>query len=136
MKTYTLKDFQRDFPDEEASIEWLKNYRWPDGIICKICGRVTKHHFVARRKSYSCQECGHHVHPTAGTIFHKSTTPLNLWFYAVYRMVQTRHDISAKQLQRELGVTYKTAWRMYKLIHSRLDKENDPFNREDVTLMV
>jgi transposase-like protein len=128
MEKYTLKDFQRDFPDDKACLDWLMGYRYPDGVTCKVCGKVTKHHFVESRKSYSCQECGHHVHPTAGTIFHKSSTKLTLWFYATYLMAQTRGGISAKQLERELGVTYKTAWRMFTLIRSRLDEDNDPFN--------
>jgi transposase-like protein len=120
MKNYTLQDFQTDFPDDKTCLDWLVNYRYPQGITCKNCGKITKHHFVESRRSYSCQECGHHVHPTAGTIFHKSATPLNLWFYAIYRMASTQCAISAKQLQRELGVTYKTAWRMVTLIRSRL----------------
>lgn len=124
---YTIKDLQRDFPDDETCIEWLKNRRWPNGIVCKVCGKVTKHHFVESRKSYSCQECGHHVHPTADTIFHKSSTRLTLWFHAVFRMAQTRGGISAKQLGRELGVTYKTAWRMFTLIRAHLDDQSDLF---------
>ncbi len=128
MKPYTVSDLSKDFPDDESCLEWLKNRRWPNGILCKQCSKVTKHHFVASRKSYSCQECGHHMHPTAGTIFHKSATPLTLWFYAIYLMAQTRGGIAAKQLERELGVTYKTAWRMFKLIRSRLDEDNDPFS--------
>jgi transposase len=72
------------------------------------------------RRSFSCETCGHHVHPTAGTIFEKSTTPLTLWFYAVYLMAQTRAGISAKQLERELGVTYKTAWRMFHQIRKMM----------------
>src|SRR5574341_1902714 len=128
MKRYTIKDFQREFPDDAACLEWLKNYRWPDGIFCKLCGKVTAHHLMTTRKSYSCQECGHHVHPTAGTIFHKSSTPLTLWFYAIYLMAQTRTGISAKQLERELGVTYKTAWRMFTLIRAQLDNSGDAFS--------
>jgi transposase len=127
MKRYTIKDFRQDFPDDEACLEWLKNYRWPNGIHCPICSKVTKHHFIASRKSYSCQDCGHHVHPTADTVFHKSSTPLTTWFYTIYLMAQTRGGIAAKQVERETGVTYKTAWRMCKLIRSRLDDEQDPF---------
>src|SRR5574341_121432 len=128
MKRYTIKDFQREFPDDAACLEWLKNYRWPDGIFCKLCGKVTAHHLMTTRRSFSCQECGHHVHPTAGTIFHKSETSLTTWFYAIYLMAQTRGGISAKQIERETGVTYKTAWRMCKLIRNRLDEDSDPFN--------
>jgi transposase-like protein len=79
---------------------------------------------MASRKSYSCQVCGNHFHPTANTIYHKSSTPLTLWFYATYLMASTRCGISAKQLERELGVTYKTAWRMFKQIRSMLVEDD------------
>jgi transposase len=87
---YTLKDFEAQFPNDDACLEWLKNYLYPEGIFCETCGRVTKHHKVASRRSYSCDYCGHHVHPTSDTIYHKSSTPLRLWFYAIYMMASTR----------------------------------------------
>lgn len=131
MQKYTIKHFKKDFPNDAACLEWLKNYRWPNGIFCEPCGKVTKHHLIESRKSYSCQECGHHVHPTAGTIFHKSSTPLTSWFHAIFLMASTRCGISAKQVEREVGVTYKTAWRMCKLIRERLcDKGGDPFSSD------
>lgn len=133
MQKYTLKDFMRDFPDDETCLEWLKNRRYPDGIFCdsETCQQVTPHYFVSSRKSYSCQNCGNHVHPTANTIFHKSSTPLTIWFYTIYLMAQTRGGISAKQIERKTGVTYKTAWRMCKLIRSRLDEDGDAFGGSD-----
>jgi transposase len=73
-----------------------------------------------QRQSWTCTACGHHVHPTAGTIFEKSSTSLHLWFYGIYLMTSTRCGISAKQLERELGVGYKTAWRMFHLIRELL----------------
>lgn len=133
MLPYTLKDFQKQFPDDATCLEWLRNYLYPDGIFCDACQAITKHHRVKSRPSYSCDHCGHHVHPTADTIFHKSPTPLTAWFYAIYLMAQTRCGISAKQIQRETGVTYKTAWRMFKQIRSMLtDEKTGPiggFNR-------
>lgn len=128
MQKYTINHFRKDFPDDKSCLEWLKNSRWPDGIFCHKCQRITQHHMMEKRRSYSCQECGNHVHPTAGTIFHKSTTPLVLWFYAIYLMASTRCGISAKQIERELGVTYKTAWRMCHLIRQRLDEGGDPLS--------
>ncbi|HET9412474.1 MAG TPA: IS1595 family transposase [Candidatus Saccharimonadales bacterium] len=128
---YTIKDLQRDFPTDEACLDWLVGYLYPDGIYCKVCEKTTPHHRMRTRKSYSCETCGHHVHPTANTIFHKSTTPLTLWFYAIYLMAQTRAGISAKQLERELGVTYKTAWRMFHQIRSMMgDDESDNLTGE------
>lgn len=120
MERYTKKEFDRQFPDDAACLEWLKNRLYPDGIMCKNCEQVTKHHRVVSRPSYSCDHCGNHVHPTADTIFHKSSTSLTTWFYAIYMMASTRCGISAKQIERETGVTYKTAWRMFKQIRSML----------------
>jgi transposase len=117
---YTIKDLQKDFPDEDACLEWLKDYLYPDGIHCPNDKKVTPHHKLKNRRAYSCELCGHHTYPTANTIFHKSTTPLTSWFYAVYLMAQTRAGISAKQLERELGVTYKTAWRMFHQIRKMM----------------
>jgi transposase len=74
------------------------------------------------RKSYSCDYRGTMVSPMAGTIFHKYPTPLPLWFYAMYLMSTTRCDISAKQIQRETGVTYKTAYRMFKQIRTLMSE--------------
>lgn len=122
MKRYTIRDFERNFPDDAACLDWLRTYLYPDGIFCAspACERVTKHHRIASRPSYSCDRCGRHEHPMAGTIFEGSRTPLRLWFRAVYLMASTRSGVSAKHLERELGVTYKTAWRMFHLIRSLL----------------
>ena len=131
MKKYILQDFMDDFSDDEACLEWLKNHLYPDGIYCKICEQTRPHHLVKSRKSYVCQNCGHHVHPTADTIFHKSSTSLSTWFYTIHQIVQTQGKISAKQIQSDTGVTYKTAWRMKKLICSRLDDGLDVFGKID-----
>ncbi|WP_158407976.1 IS1595 family transposase [Dehalococcoides mccartyi] len=103
-------------------MDWLFNIRYPEGVYCPKCDKVTKHHRIKARSSYSCDICGSQVYPTAGTIFHKSSTPLKVWFQVMYRMASTRCGISAKQIQRETGVTYKTAWRMFKQIRSLLDE--------------
>lgn len=123
MTRYTFKDFAKQFPNDDACLEWLKDYLYPNGIFCQTCDKVTKHHKVASRKSYSCQYCGHHVHPTADTIYHKSSTSLKTWFHAIYLMASTRCGISAKQIERETGVTYKTAWRMFKQIRTMLAED-------------
>lgn len=122
---YTIKDLQRDFPTDDACLDWLVGYLYPEGIYCPVDKKITPHHKMRTRRSYSCELCGHHIHPTANTIFHKSTTPLTLWFYAIYLMASTRAGISAKQLERELGVTYKTAWRMFHQIRSMMGDDED-----------
>jgi len=123
MLRYTKKDFDRQFPNDAACLEWLKNRLYPDGIYCKNCEAVTKYYRLKSSPSYSCEYCGNHIHPTADTIFHKSPTPLTTWFYAMYLMSATHCGISAKQIERETGVTYKTAWRMFKQIRSMLSPE-------------
>jgi transposase len=123
---FTIGDFNAMFPDDGACLEWLRGYLYPEGIHCKLCNAVTKHHRDSERPSYSCDRCGHHEHPTSGTIFHKSPTPLKLWFYATYLMSSTRCGISAKQIQRETGVTYKTAWRMFTKIRGLLNEDVGP----------
>lgn len=127
MRRYTKKQFDAQFPDDTTCLDWLFRRFYPDGMpFCDKCQRKTKHHRVVSRPSYSCDYCGHHVHPTADTIFHKSPTPLTTWFYAVYLMASTRCGISAKQIERETGVTYKTAWRMFKQIRSMLEEGVNP----------
>ena len=124
MDKYTLKQFNQDFPNDDACLEYIKNSRWPDGIHCAKCDAITSHHRIEGRKVYSCSGCGSHVSPTADTIFHKSATSLRTWFYAMFLMASTRTGISAKQLERETGVTYKTAWRMFKQIRQLMAQED------------
>lgn len=117
---YTIGDFNAEFPNDDACLNHIFEARWPEGIIIceskKCAGRERRHHRVSGRTAFACDHCGAHVYPLAGTIFEKTTTPLKLWFYAMYLMGSTRCGISAKQIQRETGVTYKTAWRMFKQI--------------------
>src|ERR1700726_1270500 len=116
-----LEDFFKRFPDDEACLEHLKEKRYPGGVtFCAKCGQERKHYRVTGRPAYACDHCGHHIYPLAGTIFQKTSTSLTTWFYAMYLMGSTRCGISAKQIQRETGVTYKTAWRMFKQIRSLL----------------
>ena len=134
---YSLMEFMREFPDDATCLEWLwRNRHSHDGdhAYCPKCDseRVFRRYETSqRRQSWTCVACGHHIHPTAGTIFHKSSTSLHLWFYAMYLMTSTRCGISAKQLERELGVTYKTAWRMANLIRNELmGQDGGPFSGE------
>jgi transposase-like protein len=111
-------EFVKAFPDDEACLQWLWRTRFsPDGehAYCAKCKqeRVFKRYTTAQRRfSWTCTGCGRHVSATAGTIYEGSATSLHLWFYAGYLLTSTRCGISAKQLEREIGVTYKTAWRM------------------------
>lgn len=116
---YTFKDFDTEFPNDDACLEYIKEGRWPDGrALCAKCGVEHKHYRVTGRTAFACDHCGNHIYPLAGTIFEKSTTSLKTWFYAMYLMGSTRCGVSAKQIQRETGVTYKTAWRMFKQIRT------------------
>ena len=126
MQRYTISQFNDDFPDEAACLEYVAALVYPTfpEIHCRTCGEVLKHHRLNGRKAFSCQRCGTHVYPLAGTIFEKSRTPLKSWFYAMYLMSTTRMGISAKQLERELGVTYKTAWRMFRQIRTLMDEDS------------
>src|SRR5207302_8455390 len=118
---YTRNQFDKDFPNDDVCLEQIKQQRWPSCMIdCETCEKPRKHYRVTGRMAYACDRCGHHIYPLVGTIFQKSTTPLRLWFHAMYLMGSTRCGISAKQIQRETGVTYKTAWRMFKQIRSLL----------------
>lgn len=121
----TYSRFLELFPDNDACLEYLKDRFFADGTECPKCVKASKFHRIKGRSAYSCQFCGHHVYPTAGTIFHKSTVSLQLWFFAVYLMSSTRCGISAKQLEREIGVTYKTAHRMFKQIRTLLADDDE-----------
>ena len=110
--TFTVTDFFRQYPTDDACLEHLWNVRFGDHVECEKCGKVGKFYRLSKEPAYSCPRCGHHIHPMVGTLFEKSRTPLQKWFYAMYMFTTTRHGVAAKELQRQLGVTYKTAWRM------------------------
>ena len=120
---YTIEDFNRQFPTDDACFEHLREQRFPDGMaFCQTCKGERQHHRVKGRPVYACDECLTQISPMAGTIFEHSSTSLRLWYYAMYLMASTRCGISAKQIQRETGVTYKTAWRMFRQIRSLLSE--------------
>jgi transposase-like protein len=130
---FTIQDFNERFPDDTACLAALMEMRFPGGIsYCEKCEMERKHYRIAGRPVFSCAYCGTQVSPMAGTIFEKSTTSLRLWFYAMYLMASTRCGISAKQIQRETGVTYKTAWRMFRQIRWLLSEPEIQLDGEAV----
>jgi transposase-like protein len=138
---YSVTEFLADFPDDAACLDYLWRTRHAaDGEHAHCpkcdCRRVFRRYETKQqRQSWTCTACGHHVHPTAGTIFHRSSTSLRLWFHAMYLMTSTRCGISAKQLERELGVHYKTAWRMFNKIRTELmNDEEEPQLRGTVEI--
>ncbi|MCE2510719.1 MAG: IS1595 family transposase, partial [Alphaproteobacteria bacterium] len=111
-KTFTIKDFFERFPDDDACLDHLMEVRYGHKLKCPKCGKEGRFSRLSRMPAYACAWCGHHIHPMQGTPFERSHTPLQKWFYAMYLFTTTRNGISAKELQRQLGVTYKTAWRI------------------------
>jgi transposase-like protein len=128
---YSLMEFMRMFPDDAACLDRLWRDRFaPDGhhAYCPSdkCKRERKFHRTKTRASYTCDSCGLHIHPQKGTIFERSSTSLHLGFYAMYLMASTRCGISAKQMERELGVTYKQAHKMMKRIRTLMGDDGEP----------
>ncbi|UWR35799.1 IS1595 family transposase (plasmid) [Sulfitobacter sp. W027] len=120
MKQTNVRQFFQQFPTDEACLEHLFNVRFGQGHTCPKCERDAKWYRLHSEQAYSCQWCGHHIHPMVGSIFEKSRTPLQLWFYAIFLFTTSKHGVSGKELERQLGVTYKTAWRMAKLIREHM----------------
>lgn len=108
----TVKEFLAKFPTDESCLNHIFDIRFGQGHECPKCERSAKWYRIKAERAYSCQHCGHHIHPTVGTPFEASRTSLQSWFYAIYLFTTSRHGVPAKELQRQLGVTYKTAWRM------------------------
>jgi transposase-like protein len=105
----TLIEFRELFSQEQACFEYLSQCRWPDGFVCAKCsGR--DFWIKARRFQYKCQDCGCQTSATAGTMLHRTHFPLREWFWAAYLMTTHTPGMSATQLQRQLGCSYKTAW--------------------------
>jgi hypothetical protein len=129
---YISKRFENKFPNDDACLELLKKYRFPTGIKCATCKKVTKHYKIAKQPCYNCDICGREVYPTAGTIFHKSTIPLMIWFEAMFWVVTVSNGLSAKELQRRTGMAYSTAWRMLNKILTLPPKYKGLFTAIDI----
>ena len=108
----SVREFFERFPDDDACLKHVMEVRYGLRHPCDKCLVNATFHRLSDRPAFSCANCGHHVYPCAGTIFQDTRTPLQMWFYAIYLFVTTRHGVSGKELQRTLGVTYKTAWRI------------------------
>jgi transposase len=125
-KSLTIQDFFKRFPDDAACLAHLFQLRYGYDFGCPKCGVIGTFRKLAKQPAYTCN-CGHHVHPMQGTIFQDSHTPLTKWFYALYLFTTTRHGVPAKELQRQLGISYPTALRMAHLIRVHMAKaDGDP----------
>lgn len=127
-----ILEFQDHFATEEACREYLFASRWPDGFTCPACGSRGAGVMHRRRLLWQCKECGRQTSATAGTVMHGTHTPLRTWFWAAY-LVATHHPgISAKQLQRQLGLSrYETAWLiLQKLRRAMVAPERELLRRE------
>ena len=110
-KSMTLKQFQARFPTDDACLNHLFKTRYGHEIKCPKCSQIGTFHRLAKMPAFTCN-CGHHIHPMAGTPFQSTRTPLTTWFHVMFLFTSSRNGVSAKEVQRQTGVTYKTAWRM------------------------
>jgi len=115
-KMSQIRAFQKRFPDEDACLTHLMRTRFGERLTCFKCQKQATYYRVKARRSFECEHCGYQVYPTAGTPFEKTRTSLRDWFYVMFLFCTTRNGVAAKEVERQLGVTYKTAWRMCRLI--------------------
>lgn len=115
-KLPTISQFLERFPDDDACLDHLMRTRYGERFTCAKCGKDARYYRVKSRRSYECEHCGKQVYPTAGTPFEKTRTSLRDWFHVMFMFCTSHNGVSAKEVQRIIGVTYKTAWRMCNLI--------------------
>jgi transposase len=116
IKGPTIREFQERFPDEDTCLNHLMRIRFGERLTCFKCQKQATYYRVKGRRSFECEHCGYQVYPTAGTPFEKTRTSLRDWFYVMFLFCASRNGVAAKEVQRQLGVAYKTAWRMCNLI--------------------
>jgi transposase len=124
-ETYTLKDFLKEFPTDDACLDAVFKKRYGEMEWCPACGVEAKFYKVKGRKCYSCVHCRHHIYPLVGTIFEGSHMPLTDWFYIIYEFASSRNGVSAMEVQRKLRCTYRTALRMTHQIRSLMEQDKD-----------
>jgi transposase-like protein len=126
-KARSLSQFQKAFSDEASWVAFLFKRRWPDGFVCSVCGKRRVAGLKSRPRLYQCLDCGRQTSITAGTTMHRSRLPLTAWFRAAHPMSTHSNGMSARHLEDQLGVTYKTAWLLtQKLRRSMVDPDREP----------
>jgi len=125
---FNFKEFDAQFPDDAACLDFIWKARYSNHV-CE-CGKRDCFHRRSKRRAYQCAFCGAQIYPTAGTVFHKSPTSLKTWFFAMFLFAQSRNGVAAKELQRQLGVTYKCAWRIGHQIRALMDAGHSMFGGE------
>jgi transposase-like protein len=123
-----LVSLMQDYGSEDKCRAYLEELRWPNGIECPRCGGKTISR-IRKRHQFDCDSCRYQFSVTAGTLFHDSHLPLSKWFLAVYLMVESKKSISAKQMQRMLSVSYKTAWYLAHRIRDAMGDDEQPLLR-------
>ncbi|MBN9085476.1 MAG: IS1595 family transposase [Reyranella sp.] len=111
-KPMTIRQFFAIYPDDDVCLDHVMRARYGERHICDRCKKSAHYYRIKARQAYECEYCGLHLYPCVGTPFHKSRTPLQYWFFAMYLFCASRNGVAAKELQRQLGVTYKCAFRM------------------------
>ncbi len=126
---YTIDTLHEQFPDDDSCLDFMFAQQYSDLLACPKCGVSNPRYYRVRgRKCYACNDCGYQLSPLANTIFHKSDTSLKKWFYAIYLFSVGKNGVSAKEIERHLGITYKTAWRMAKQIRLMMQQGNNPLS--------
>lgn len=115
-KGQNIQEFNRRFPDDDTCLNHLMRTRFGERLTCFQCQKQATYYRAKARRSFACEHCGYQVYPTAGTPFESTRTPLRDWFYVMFLFCASRNGVAAKEVERQLGVTYKTAWRMCNLI--------------------
>lgn len=123
MSKYTINQFRKDFPDDDVCLDKLFSLKYGKLECCPNCNKKANFKRIITRKCYQCKSCYYQLYPCADTVFEKTRTPLLLWFYTIYLFTTSKNGLSAYELQRQIGVTYKTAWRMLKQIRILLSQQ-------------
>ena len=133
MKTpeVSLLEWQKQYGTEEACIDALIQYRWPNGFICPECG-YTEAYYITTRQLYECVHCKHQVSITAGTIFHSTKLPLDLWFWAIYLVAADKGSVSALRLSKLLGVSWPTAWLMLRKMRIAMGHRDSIYRLQNI----
>jgi len=112
---YNINDFRFDFPSDDKCREFIF-----DTIFSRKCICGGNYASLKGRKQFQCSKCRTQVAPTSGTVFHKSSTPLTLWFYAIWAFSTSGGNILVTEMEQYLGVTYKCAWRIRNILKGTL----------------